>query len=865
MTPLSPTRLPDRRSATAWLLLLLLLPMFRAPGVSAAEELRGLWVDTFHPALRDESEARQLVAAARSGGFNALFVEVRKRGDAYYDSRFEPRASDIGPGFDPLQRLLGLAHDITAGPRLEVHAWIVAFNIWNQESVHPPQSDHPYRRHPEWLTRNFSGARWDGANYAFDPGHPEVQRHTFDVAMDLVSRYEIDGLHWDYIRYAGRDWGYNDVAVRRFNQRFGRTGKPSPNDADWLRFRRDQVTALVRKVYLTAFARKPHIKISAATITFAPGIATTEQWPASAAYSDVLQDWRAWMEEGILDWNIPMAYFRQAEFPEAFARWITFAKDHQYRRRTAIGLGAYLNPISQTLRQIDQARQPSPLGNSPAGLLAYSYASLALDLPTDATLAVLARPSSVTEDPPFAAPAIPPSTPWKTSRLSGHLEGWVVRSVDDSPIEDAVLTLEGPTQATLRTDATGFFGAVDLPAGDYLVRVAAPGFQSASADASVRGARATHLEFPLVAVDPANPGDIRASAGSRTAAISWTTASSSTGWVELRDVSPDSPSMPRRWDAGLPGPRHSIQADGLLPDTSYEFVVHARTIAPSVDATVSSSETRYFRTAGSVVIDNPRAHVTGGWALASAGTAGHGDDCRVANTVRTSSIPSVATFETHLPTPGLYAVETWFPASADRTRQAPFEVLDDSGSRFVAVDQTVASGRWVPLVPEADFRSDLSATVRLRNNTGETGRTVVADAVRWRYLEANDAVRSNQLPPWWALHFLGSVDSNPADDFDGDGLSNASEHWIGTDPTIRASVLAIGPLSPTLSGWRIGYRPKLLTRSYRLQVREAAAPSAWRTAEASHAFDDRGGGWIDVGTPTPTPTSTLFRIRADSP
>lgn len=181
--------------------------------------------------------------------------------------------------------------------------------------IPPPQSDHPFRRHPEWLTRSAGGATWDGANYAFDPGHPGVQQHTFDVALDLVRRYDLDGLHWDYVRYAGKDWGYNVVAVRRFNARHGRTGKPASTDPDWLQFRRDQVTALVRKVYLAALAEKPALKISAATITFAPGISDTAQWPRSAAYSDVLQDWRAWMEEGILDWNLPMTYFRQTEHP----------------------------------------------------------------------------------------------------------------------------------------------------------------------------------------------------------------------------------------------------------------------------------------------------------------------------------------------------------------------------------------------------------------------------------------------------------------------------------------------------------------------------------------------------------------------
>jgi len=494
MKPPADRRASKRRRLAVWLFAFL-LPA--SPIGHAAEELRGLWVDTFHPALRNETEARQLVADARRGGFNALFVEVRKRGDAYYDSRFEPRATDVGPGFDPLQRLLGLAHDITEGPRLEVHAWIVAFNIWNLETVPPPQSGHPYRRHPEWLTRTHSGVRWDGENYAFDPGHPGVQLHTFNVAMDLISRYEIDGFHWDYIRYAGKEWGYNAVAVRRFNTRFSRSGKPLPRDADWLQFRRDQVTALVRKVYLSAFALKPALKISAATITFAPGITTTGQWPTSAAYSDVLQDWRAWMEEGILDFNLPMAYFRQTEFPDALANWDTFIKDHQYRRRAGIGLGFYFNSLSNNLVQVQLARRPSPSGQFAGGLNVYSYAGLALDVLRAEVLTALTQPSFDGANPPFATPASTLAAPWKTSTRTGHLKGFVTDSTDTSALDSAIIRLSGPTEVSLQADATGFFGAVDLPAGEYQVVVSAPGFETTTADVTIRGAGIAHLEFPL--------------------------------------------------------------------------------------------------------------------------------------------------------------------------------------------------------------------------------------------------------------------------------------------------------------------------------------------------------------------------------
>lgn len=119
--------------------------------LAAAPELRGWWVDTFHAGLRNANEVAQLVAHARAGNFNALFVEVRKRGDAYYNSTFEPKAADVSPqSFDPLTELPRLAHDTSGGKqRLEVHAWIVTYNIWSSQNSPPPQTTHPYRRYPD--------------------------------------------------------------------------------------------------------------------------------------------------------------------------------------------------------------------------------------------------------------------------------------------------------------------------------------------------------------------------------------------------------------------------------------------------------------------------------------------------------------------------------------------------------------------------------------------------------------------------------------------------------------------------------------------------------------------------------------------
>jgi uncharacterized lipoprotein YddW (UPF0748 family) len=471
---------------------------------ASAQEFRGLWVDAFHAGFRSRSEVTQLIADARAGHFNAVVVEIRKRGDAYYNSRHEPKASDVSPpSFDPLADLIAQAHHTNDGPRLEVHAWIVTYPIWGSTNLAAAPANHPVRLHPDWLTTNNSGSAWNGGNLVFDPGHPDVQRHTFDVAMDIISRYDADGLNFDYVRYDGDIWGYHGVAVARFNRRLGRSGEPAPSDPEWLQWRRDQVTALVRKVYLSALALKPHVKISADTIAWAPGVTTDADWTNSAAaYRHVLQDWRAWMEEGILDLNMPMTYFDQAgPYVASWTNWNAFVKNHRYNRHALIGPGLYLNTLSDALRQMRFARTPSPDGHTADGICVYSYAS-----PSDSatplstflaalTLTNVARLYDPNPEPLFATRASPPAMPWKVTPTRGHLKGFVSLGAAPNTIDGATVALGGPTHRAGLSDATGFYGFVDLPPGPYTVAAAAPGEGTATRDVIITAGEVTTINL----------------------------------------------------------------------------------------------------------------------------------------------------------------------------------------------------------------------------------------------------------------------------------------------------------------------------------------------------------------------------------
>jgi uncharacterized lipoprotein YddW (UPF0748 family) len=344
---------------------LLALPALPARAAAAAQ-YRALWVDAFHPGIKSASQIEKLVADAKRANVNTLIVQVRKRGDAYFNKSIEPRASDIqGPlDFDPLDYLLRLAH--SSSPRIEVHAWVNVY-FTGQTS----------------LAYTLHGADWgnkanDGAPSGFvDPGVPEVAIYTHRVFMDLVRNYDIDGLHLDYVRYPGATWGYSASSIALFKLQTGMTRTPGPADPTWQAWRRARVTNFVRDLQHELTLEKPAVKLSAALICYGGGPVDWGGWPYTSAYSSVFQDWRSWLVNGYLDFGVPMNYDSDwsAREQEWFDRWINFEKDSRIANRVVVGVGAFLNYPEDTLAQIRRVLSASPGGNRVLGVAIYSYGS----------------------------------------------------------------------------------------------------------------------------------------------------------------------------------------------------------------------------------------------------------------------------------------------------------------------------------------------------------------------------------------------------------------------------------------------------------------------------------------------------------
>ena len=428
---------------------------------SQGRELRAFWADGFNEGYKTPLQIDTLLQRLHNAHCNAIFAQMRKGGDAYYASYYEPWATDDATHFDALACLIERAHRMQ--PPIAVHAWINTCAV-GTGAKHPGY--HVAQLHPEWLSTNALGNSNDDEVRKVDPGNPDAADWTFRLYLDVVRHYDVDGIHFDFVRYGSRRFGYNPASVTRFLHQLPEgyplhhikpknlqeaalhvPGSPSLkelpafDDPAWKQWRRDQVTNLVRKVYVHAVQLNPRIVVSAATIAWGNGPHNEDEWQRkSAAMNIVFQDWRGWLQEGILDLACPMTYFSGLRGLEYERVWSEWAKTHQYNRACAIAVGNYQLPLPQTLAQMQIARGRNTAINStkrwPYGVMLYSYAGTNMGVKPGRQglraleyqpefYAMLGQPSPYARTPPFAADVSPPPMPWKEKPTRGILKGFV--------------------------------------------------------------------------------------------------------------------------------------------------------------------------------------------------------------------------------------------------------------------------------------------------------------------------------------------------------------------------------------------------------------------------------------------------------
>jgi uncharacterized lipoprotein YddW (UPF0748 family) len=357
-------------------------------------EVRALWV--VRTTLTSPEKIQRMVESAASNGFNTLIVQVRGRGDAYYRSRWEPRAAELKDqpaDFDPLATTIDAAHK----RGLKVHAWLNTSLLANLDAL-PSDPNHIYNKHPEWLAVPRPVAaelyklspsdpvyrtrivEWSKANRAelegvyVGPANPKVREHIYRIWMDVLEKYAVDGLHFDYVRFASPDFDYSRTSLNNFRKwletqlptadknALKKALKENPLAAvemhpqSFADFQREQVTTLVNRIYHAVKNRRPDVTVSAAVF------ANDEN-----AYTRRFQDWRRWLRMGILDVACPMAYTPDTAI---FQKQIEVAVStaHSTGGRVWAGIGAYRIPAESTVEKINTARS---LGAD--GIILFSY------------------------------------------------------------------------------------------------------------------------------------------------------------------------------------------------------------------------------------------------------------------------------------------------------------------------------------------------------------------------------------------------------------------------------------------------------------------------------------------------------------
>jgi uncharacterized lipoprotein YddW (UPF0748 family) len=344
------------------------------PGPVVPEQVRGVWIHLFDDTLKSLAGVEQMLDEAAGAGLDSVFVQVARRHDAYYRSDVLPPTPDPGltPGFDVLQAVID-----GAGPRgLAVHAWItVTPALHGQYDPERLPPDHLWRTHgPDsgdpWMTVSRAGVR---SREYLDPGLLEVRAHTAAVVADIAGRYPIDGMHLDYVRYDGAEWGYHPRALERYRAETGRTEHPAPDDPTWSAWRRDQTAAIMAAARAALEEHRPQALLSVAVIAQGPGPSGSHGgFTGTRAYALMQQDWTSWVELGLADLVVPMNYHREAvaQQREWYRQWVDHAAQLHGRhdgRAVAVGIGAWLNPLEANLEQIRLA------SDSTAGFVIFSY------------------------------------------------------------------------------------------------------------------------------------------------------------------------------------------------------------------------------------------------------------------------------------------------------------------------------------------------------------------------------------------------------------------------------------------------------------------------------------------------------------
>jgi uncharacterized lipoprotein YddW (UPF0748 family) len=376
-------------------------------------EFRGVWVATVanmdwpsRPGLPADSARLELVRildhAVRTG-LNAVIFQVRPSGDALYASRIEPWSEYLtgrqgtGPegNWDPLAFVIAEAH----ARGLELHAWFNPYRAKDPSAKGPLAATHLARQYPSYA-RKYGRYLW------FDPGEPAVRKRTARVVLDVVTRYDVDGVHFDDYFYPypeqrrRRDIPFPDAATYK---RYKKAGGALDRD-DW---RRENVNRLIDTVRTEIARVKPWVKFGVSPFgIWRPG--EPEVVRGFDAFGKLFADAKGWLSRGWVDYLVPQLYWAIGQDGQPFVPLLQWwVAQNPLGRHVWPGLADYKVGESvrgwsgsEIIRQVDTTRSVA----GATGTVHFQMKALLEDRDSIATRLAAG---------PYDTRAVPPPSPWK--------------------------------------------------------------------------------------------------------------------------------------------------------------------------------------------------------------------------------------------------------------------------------------------------------------------------------------------------------------------------------------------------------------------------------------------------------------------
>lgn len=291
---------------------------FYAVNPNPKYEVRAVWLTTIggidwphsyaqseRSAEKQKEELRTILDRLQKANINTVLLQTRIRATTIYPSQYEPWDGCLSgfpgksPGYDALQFAIDECHK----RGIEVHAWVVTIPVgkWNSYGCRQLR-----KRFPRLIKRI------DQDGY-MDPEATQTGCYLAEMCREIVQRYDVDGIHLDYIRYP-ETWKF----------------RISKDQA------RGNITRIVEKIHQAVKKEKPWVKMSCSPIGKFDDL--SRYWSHGwNAYTKVAQDAQAWLKDGLMDELFPMMYFRGDQFFPFAIDW----KEHSYGKIIAPGLGIY--------------------------------------------------------------------------------------------------------------------------------------------------------------------------------------------------------------------------------------------------------------------------------------------------------------------------------------------------------------------------------------------------------------------------------------------------------------------------------------------------------------------------------------------